>query len=524
MQPGLLLALIFLADVRWAAYAGVLWLAWSLAHSQINRRAWRASLGHWSRQTGRQILLAGLLVAPLALPLAEFARLSTRAALSADDSMAHSLPLPRLLGLFFPDFGGLHEWVLYAGAVLLVVCFVGMGWSKVRGRAKFWFWVAGLTLLFSLGENLPFLPALMQLPGLNLLRVPPRALFIMGMALAVFAAYTTDALLAGPSPEMRRRANLLLTVVLGSALTLAGGLWALAGNLPLNFAWGVGLAVLAAVWLLLGLWPRMSRPMWAFVFIGLCLLDVGGTNIIRLAPRPAMDTLAQGEQAARFLAAQDGIFRVYSPSYSLPQHTAARYGLELADGVDPMQIAAYTTFMASATGVPSTGYSTTLPPMRGHLHEANVDYLPDPARLGLLNVRFVVAEYDLMVDGLTLREQFGETRVYENLHTQPRAWVQEAAENPGVGARAVPLAWSPNRLALRAEGPGVLVVSALEYPGWRAVLDGQPAEILPVAGILRGVALTPGEHDIIFKFQPVSVYAGLALFGVGVVVLLWRRK
>ncbi|MFQ5616699.1 MAG: hypothetical protein ACE5GO_09635, partial [Anaerolineales bacterium] len=36
-QPGVVLAVIFFADVRWAAFAGVLWLAWTIAHSQLNR-------------------------------------------------------------------------------------------------------------------------------------------------------------------------------------------------------------------------------------------------------------------------------------------------------------------------------------------------------------------------------------------------------------------------------------------------------------------------------------------------------
>jgi hypothetical protein len=48
-QPGLVLALIFLADVRWAVFAGILWLAYSLSR--------RISLQHLVFVTGRSLWL-----------------------------------------------------------------------------------------------------------------------------------------------------------------------------------------------------------------------------------------------------------------------------------------------------------------------------------------------------------------------------------------------------------------------------------------------------------------------------------
>jgi hypothetical protein len=49
-----------------------------------------------------------------------------------------------------------------------------------------------------------------------------------------------------------------------------------------------------------------------------------------------------------------------------------------------------------------------------------------------------------------------------------------------------------------------------------------------VSGLLRAVRLSPGEHDVTFKFHPLSVYVGLliglafwTLSGIG---LLWKRK
>jgi hypothetical protein len=227
-----------------------------------------------------------------------------------------------------------------------------------------------------------------------------------------------------------------------------------------------------------------------------------------------------------FLDAQPGIFRVYSPSYSLPQHTAALAGLELADGVDPLQLGEYTAYMASASGVPQAGYSVTLPPMKtGDPSTANRSYFPDPALLGLLNVRFVAAEYDLAVQGLTLLGRYGNTRLYENALVLPRAWIQPVTAGLGKAAQAVDvLLYSPNRIELSIPASGSaqqrLVLSELAYPGWRAWVDGEEVEIQVQAGLLRSLLLPPGPHQVTFAFRPTSLYWGLALCAAGIMVIL----
>jgi len=304
----------------------------------------------------------------------------------------------------------------------------------------------------------------------------------------------------------------------GMQFALLAGFWAFSGAWPGTFAWAAGVTVVGVGWLL---WGPQNGDLRTAGLLALCVIDWLWAGQMYLHPRPLAEVQAPGAQTAGYLAAQEGLFRVYSPSYSLPQHTAARFGLELADGVDPLQLAAYADFMQAATGVHLEGYSVTLPPFRGPPATANASALPDPARLGLLNVRFVAAEFDLNVEGLAPRARFGETRVYENLLARPRAWVQPdtAAFSPEI--RPVALRWQPNRVEITAEGPGYLVLSEIMYPGWRAWVDGQPAEVQPFAGLLRMVRLGPGTHTVLFAFYPVSVYLGLGLFLVG--LWGWRR-
>jgi hypothetical protein len=146
--------------------------------------------------------------------------------------------------------------------------------------------------------------------------------------------------------------------------------------------------------------------------------------------------------------------------------------------------------------------------------------------LGLFNVRFVASEFDLPMEGLTLLSRFGETRLYENQMALPRAWVQPAAAPVGEQIRPVGgLSWEPSHIEMVAEGPGLLVLSEVYYPGWRVRVDGQPASIEQVAGLLRGVYLSPGEHRVLFNYQPASLYVGVFLCALAIsfLVLSWRR-
>jgi uncharacterized membrane protein YfhO len=59
--------------------------------------------------------------------------------------------------------------------------------------------------------------------------------------------------------------------------------------------------------------------------------------------------------------------------------------------------------------------------------------------------------------------------------------------------------------------PSVLVLSENHYPGWRAYVDGEEADLLRVDYNLRGVALAAGEHEVEFVYRPGSLIAGLVV-------------
>jgi len=592
MQPGVFLAMIFLADPRWAPYAGLMWWAYVLSHSQAQVKIRQESPNTHShisnpREVNRstthslllligviirkarsyvksmvqrletiknplislvnQTILATLLSAPLGLPLLEYTRLSTRASLKTEDILAFSLPWSHLLGLIFPDFGGFQEWMLYPGGSIFVMALLAVIWKNHPAKKKFWIFILLITILFSLGSNLPFLSALANLPGFNLLRVPTRALFLTGMACAVLAAFGLDRLLQGVASVEFRRAGLGLTGLVAFILVLTGTFYVLTGVFSTSFTLGAAAITTTAIWVGLLLWKKIALKIWVVGIFGIALLDFAAVDLASYAPRSPEIVLSEAEATAKYITdnpiksyqpqsdlnnsiidGSDPLFRVYSPSYSIPQQTGARYELELTDGVDPLQLKGYANFMDKASGVLRTGYSVTLPPFAGDPKSINATYIPDPQLMGLLNVGYVVSEFELALDRLNKVAQFGQTRIYENDAFLPRVWITQEELSQVNSLTGLPSIsdyprieqMKPNKLTLHAKGPGLLVLSEVVYPGWQVWVDGKRSEIQPVFGIFRGVMLEEGEHDLVFVFRPLSVYLGLviALLGIGYLI------
>jgi hypothetical protein len=80
--------------------------------------------------------------------------------------------------------------------------------------------------------------------------------------------------------------------------------------------------------------------------------------------------------------------------------------------------------------------------------------------------------------------------------------------------------YGPNKVTIEAhvDSPGVLVLSDLYYPGWKAYVDGTPVKLYRVDGIIRGVLVQEGEHMVEFRYSPSSLKYGLIAFSLSMVV------
>jgi hypothetical protein len=88
-----------------------------------------------------------------------------------------------------------------------------------------------------------------------------------------------------------------------------------------------------------------------------------------------------------------------------------------------------------------------------------------------------------------------------------------------------------NQVELEASctGPRLLFLSETYYSGWKVWIDGKREKIYRANHAFRAVALGPGHHNIIFKYQPFSFYLGLAistltLIGLIFILIFFREK
>jgi hypothetical protein len=229
---------------------------------------------------------------------------------------------------------------LRATVWVLIAC--GAAISLRRGR--FWTAVLLLGMLLALGAFTPVYGWVMRIiPGMSSMRAPARFLFVVALAAAMLAGHAFDRVReAVDDVRAARRVRLVGVAVAGLALALPLVVVVLRlGDPQVNgseLAWaGVVGGVLSCI-LAVMVGTALGRPSAAgamsAVVIGLIALDLGWANVFTLEVRPADSQLSMdacGSLAKRLRWRTP----TFSPSYSLPQQSAIRCPLELADGVGP---------------------------------------------------------------------------------------------------------------------------------------------------------------------------------------------
>jgi uncharacterized membrane protein YfhO len=82
-------------------------------------------------------------------------------------------------------------------------------------------------------------------------------------------------------------------------------------------------------------------------------------------------------------------------------------------------------------------------------------------------------------------------------------------------------------LDIRAEGPGILVVTEAWDLGWSAEVDGAHTPIVRVNQAEMGVAVGPGTHRVVFSYRSPGLIVGLlfaAAAALGLALALTRNE
>jgi Bacterial membrane protein YfhO len=331
---------------------------------------------------------------------------------------------------------------------------------------------------------------------------------------------------------------------------------------------GAGLALI--VFRLKGTGPGARRVLPVAAFVGLAaVVLVGDLFRANMGFNPAIP-IEHAEQptppAIRYLESRrpnrfagfnrPGIGQPLQPNLSM------RYGLYDARGYDYPVVRRYDDFWRATAAppgdfIPPTGRAEpTQRSVRGMSLLSVTDIVQDPH------------DPPVRLAGLPVAYSGRDARIYRNMNALPRAFLvggqrlvggKEAAlaattapgfdarrvavterEVPGVpmGARAGEVgtarlvSYGNERVvaSTRASDPSLLVVTDVHYPGWKATVDGRPAEIERVNYFMRGVTVPPGNHRVEFSYEPLSwrigwITSSVAAIAVAATALVgWRRR
>ena len=77
--------------------------------------------------------------------------------------------------------------------------------------------------------------------------------------------------------------------------------------------------------------------------------------------------------------------------------------------------------------------------------------------------------------------------------------------------------YRPTSVVLRVRSPcrGMVVLADAWFPGWKAFVDGKPAQIYRAYNLVRAVVVDGGDHEVIMLYRPASVFIGAFMAVLG---------
>jgi hypothetical protein len=240
-------------------------------------------------------------------------------------------------------------------------------------------------------------------------------------------------------------------------------------------------------------------------------------RISTLQPKTYIQHYVQKDQVLDFLAVDTSAFRIFPLGDLMNDNRWAAAGIQSVMGYHAAKLANYDRFI-QGTGFGSLGIMRML----------NVKYLVSLRRFN--DSRF----NEVFTGNLYFRGKYQPAVVYELNKPLDRAcetpedilqMIREADYDPeesvflqpppvasgnwpkaGAG-RVLQLEWGTDdlRLIVEADSLSLVVVSEVYYPkGWVATIDAEPVRIHEVNGLLRGVMVPAGKHEVVMTFEPMD--------------------
>jgi hypothetical protein len=189
----------------------------------------------------------------------------------------------------------------------------------------------------------------------------------------------------------------------------------------------------------------------------------------------------------------------------VPSNTGILYGLKDAGGYNPVEPKSYAAYLKDVI---------------------KDDNVLDYDKLNLLNVKYLISLSDITNPGLE-KIYDKKIKIYKNLHALPLFYtsVYKDTLDLVVGQYAYSLNnefdFGMYKVDVSIEKPGYFIFSNNFYPGWRAYIDNKSAVIERCFGIFMGIFVTPGVHDVTFKYTPTNLKFYFILFFTAILLFIF---
>jgi hypothetical protein len=479
----------------------------------------------------------GLAAAQL-LPSLEYMRLSARAQANYNE-MSGGFPRQDPIQLLLPGSVSVMS-PLYVGILPLFLAVLAPLLKRNR-EVIFWTCLALGALLLSFGGNTFFYsPFYLFMPGFALFRSQERAAFVFSLSLALLAGYGIRLLTrAMPKPikarfhGFYRFVTFLAWGALGLVfLTFYGFVdtGQVAGS-TLSTALERSILLMVLLTLSLGLlYLRLRRivreQLMVGLFVVLIVFDLFTINWKNNLQEARPEEQYRPTMLTQILQSDQEVFRVYN-EWRLPGNYGCVYSLEDMWGASPLYLGRYEELVyrlpiERVWQLLNVKYVITwrkaLVPETEVLYEEpkelDTTYLHRLDEYGprayVVHQVEVIEKDDRVLE--RMREEFDPRQVTILPHNPDLALPSQVEGESSV----VILERQPERLVLEVDmaANGLLVLSEVYYPGWRAYADGEEVPIYRADHALRAVPLRAGHHRMEMVFDPLWPKVGLAVSGV----------
>lgn len=513
------------------------------------------------------LIVFGLAIASFQLvPSLEFALNSAREVGRDAIFSKFALPWQSLITIFAPDFfgniatsnfwGSFHyqEHLSYFGVTLLPLSLLALFRFKSDARVRLFAYVS----LFSIALVLPT-------PLINILKVvpvmssgiPTRTLFLFQSSMVILAALGLDQLLTGKIKKVYVFSTATAVFIVYAALW--GTVYALGNFFPVplsaedlsvtqrNLILPSSIAALSILTIVL--FRQKWIKTWGVLGVYVILIIVeAGYFFNKFSPFASKNYFFPSHPLFSDLSQIASIQRAwgYGSGYVIPNFETY-YKYQSTDGYDPLYIKRYGELLSSIN-------SGKLEPSEKRA-DANLpqEYSPNLIKIArLMGVSYYSFNFNkqqkhddpmwsqFLENAKPIRSDFWP--ISQDIEAYPRAFLvgeyltattdekiiermfdprvnlaKEVVLEKNIGKTLDPFVGSteiadyqPNavRIKTNSRGDNLLFLSDNYYPGWNAYVDGTKSEIYRSDYTFRSVFIPKGEHNVVFKYEPVSVKIG----------------